>query len=40
LHGPRAGQILAVKDLHKPRVQRSDAVPPAPKTTESFPDYR
>jgi ubiquinone/menaquinone biosynthesis C-methylase UbiE len=39
-HGPRAGQILAVKDLHKPNIRYSDEISPAPRTTESFPDYR
>lgn len=39
-HGPRAAQILAVKDLHKPGARYASEVPPAPRTTESFPDYR
>lgn len=39
-HGPRSGQILAVKDLKKPGARHSSDVPPAPRATESFPDYR
>jgi ubiquinone/menaquinone biosynthesis C-methylase UbiE len=39
-HGPRSGQILAVKDLDKPGARYADGIPPAPRATESFPDYR
>jgi ubiquinone/menaquinone biosynthesis C-methylase UbiE len=42
-HGPHSGQILAVKELRKPAAAvrpAADAVPPAPRTTEGFPDYR
>lgn len=38
--GPEGGQILAVKELRKPNIRYSDEIPPPPRVTESFPDYR
>jgi ubiquinone/menaquinone biosynthesis C-methylase UbiE len=40
-HGPRSGQILAVKELNKPGpAVYASQVPAAPAQTEGFPDYR
>lgn len=39
-HGPHSGQILAVKDVDGVPRGAGGEVPPAPRTTEGFPDYR
>jgi hypothetical protein len=39
-YGPPGGQLLAVKELDKPKPANRGALPSPPASTEGFPDYR